>query len=159
MWPVRGRSGCRASALPAGSRVGYASHMPRPFVAYLAVVAGILVVDGLWLGVVAKRFYAKQLGYLMAPGVQWWAAALFYLLFAAGVVFFVVLPLVEGGSFVRVFLTGAFFGLVAYATYDLTNQALVRSWPVVVTIIDLTWGAFLTGLVSVISVATVRFLR
>lgn len=146
-------------ALAAGSRVGYACRMSKPLVAYLAVVAGILVIDGIWLGVVAKRFYAERLGYLMAPDVQWWAAALFYLLFAAGVVFFVVMPLVEGGSLVRVFLTGAFFGLVAYATYDLTNQALVRSWPATVTIIDLTWGAFLTGVVSVISLATVRFFR
>jgi uncharacterized membrane protein len=133
--------------------------MSKPLIAYLAVVAGILVIDGIWLGVVAKRFYAERIGYLMAPDVQWWAAALFYLLFAAGVVFFVVMPLVEAGPLVRVFLTGAFFGLVAYATYDLTNQALVRSWPVMVTVIDLTWGAFLTGAVSVISVAAVRFFK
>jgi uncharacterized membrane protein len=72
---------------------------------------------------------------------------------------FVLMPLVAGGSLVRVFLTGVFFGLVAYATYDLTNQALVRSWLVMVTIIDLTWGAFPTGAVSAISLATVQFFR
>jgi uncharacterized membrane protein len=133
--------------------------MSKSLVAYIAVVLGILVLDGIWLGAVAKRFYAEKLGYLLAPNVAWWAAALFYLLFAAGVAYFVVLPLAEGGSFGRAFASGAFFGLVTYATYDLTNQALVRSWPVVVTVIDLAWGALLTGTVSMFGLGAVRFFK
>ena len=130
--------------------------MTKPLVAYVAVLAGILCLDAIWLGIVAKRFYADKLGYLMAPNVAWWAAILFYLTFAAGVAYFVVLPMAGAGSLGRAFARGAFFGLVAYATYDLTNQALVRDWPVVVTAIDLAWGALISGTVSVIGLAAIR---
>ncbi len=133
--------------------------MKKILVTYAAVLAGILVLDAIWLGAVAKRFYSHKLGYLLAPDVRWWAAVSFYLVFAAGVAYFVVLPLAASGSLGRVFVTGAFFGLVTYATYDLTNQALIRDWPVVVTVIDLGWGALLTGAVSVIGVGAVRLLR
>jgi uncharacterized membrane protein len=133
--------------------------MHKPIVTYLAVLTSILVLDAIWLGAVAKRFYSKKLGYLLAPNVQWWAAALFYLLFAAGVTYFVVRPLAAGGSLGRAFAVGSFFGLVAYATYDLSSQALVRDWPVVVTVADLVWGALLTGLVSVIGLWSARLIR
>lgn len=133
--------------------------MRKILLPYVAVLAGILVLDAIWLGAVAKRFYADKLGYLMAPDVRWWAAELFYLLFASGVLYFVVLPLKATGSPGRAFVTGAFFGLVAYATYDLTNQAVVRGWPVVVTVIDLAWGALLTGMVSMIGLWSARFLK
>jgi uncharacterized membrane protein len=133
--------------------------MRKTLVIYVAVLAGILVLDAIWLGAVARRFYANRLGYLMAPEVRWWAAALFYLLFASGVLYFVVLPLEASGSPGRAFVTGAFFGLVAYAAYDLTNQALVRGWPIVVTAIDLAWGALLTGMVSVIGLWSARFFK
>jgi len=131
----------------------------KAFVIYVAVLAGILVLDAIWLGALARRFYADQLGYLTAPNVRWGAAALFYLLFAAGVTYFVVLPLAGGGSLGRAFAVGAFFGLVAYGTYDLTSQALVRSWPVVVTVVDLVWGALLTGMVSMLGLWSARFFK
>ena len=133
--------------------------MRKVLVTYVAVLAGILVLDAIWLGAVAKRFYANQLGYLMAPDVRWWAAALFYLLFTWGVLYFVVLPLKATGSPGRVFVTGALFGLVAYGTYDLTNQAVVRGWPVLVTAMDMAWGALLTGMVSVIGLWSARFFK
>jgi uncharacterized membrane protein len=133
--------------------------MRKALVTYVAVLAGILVLDAIWLGAVAKRFYANRLGYLMAPDVRWWAAALFYLLFASGVLYFVVLPLAATGSPGRAFVTGALFGLVAYGTYDLTSQAIVRGWPVVVTAIDLAWGALLTGTVSVIGLWSARLFK
>jgi uncharacterized membrane protein len=133
--------------------------MHKPLVTYVAVLAGILVLDAIWLGLVAKRLYSEKLGYLLSPNVQWWAAALFYLLFAAGVTFFVVQPLAAEGTLGRAFAVGAFFGLVAYATYDLTSQALVRGWPVVVTVADLVWGSLLTGLVSVIGLWSDRLFR
>ena len=133
--------------------------MRKTIVTYVAVLVGFLALDAVWLGAVAKRFYADKLGYLLAPDVRWWAAVSFYLVFAAGVAYFVVLPLAASGSLGRAFVTGAFFGLVTYATYDLTNQALIRGWPVVVTVIDLGWGALLTGAVSVIGVGAARLLR
>ena len=84
----------------------------------------------LWLGVVARGFYRRQLGGLLADQVNWAAAIVFYLLYIAGIVFFVTLPAARAGSLARALATGAFFGLVAYATYDLTNLATLKGWPV-----------------------------
>ena len=84
----------------------------------------------------------------MAPQVQWWAAAVFYLLFTLGIVIFVI-PL-GGGSLTRVIMYGALFGLVAYGTYDLTNQAVIRDWPVVMTVTDMIWGAVLTAVAAAV---------
>lgn len=136
----------------------YTTIMIKP---YLTVLAVTLVFDALWLGLVAKQFYAKYLGYLMAPSVQWWAAALFYALFAVGVTYFVVMPLsgIPAVSALKVFAVGALFGLVAYATYDLTSQALIREWPLIVTVVDLAWGAVLTGAVSTVAWWFVRIGR
>lgn len=122
---------------------------------YLSVLLSLLVIDAVWLGAVARGFYRARLGYLMADTVQWWAAAVFYLLFAAGLLVFTVQPNLSA-SMLRVFFMGALFGLVMYATYDLTNQATIRSWPLIVTIIDLVWGALLSGVVSVIAVRLLR---
>ncbi len=100
----------------------------------------------------AKNFYRKHLGYLMAPKVGWPAALLFYLLFIAGLVVFAVRPGVLAGAPLKGLLLGAFLGLISYATYDLTNQATVKDWPLVVTVVDLVWGTTLGGLVSGVSV-------
>jgi uncharacterized membrane protein len=105
--------------------------------------------DMVWLGVAAKNFYTKQMGFLMTPKVNWAAAILFYLLFLAGLVVFVIAPAVEKGSWVRALMFGALFGLVTYATYDLTNLATLKDWPLVLTVVDLTWGMALAGSVSV----------
>ncbi len=105
--------------------------------------------DMLWLGVAAKNFYTKQIGFLMTPKVNWAAAILFYLLFLAGLVVFVIAPAVEKDSWVRALLLGALFGLITYATYDLTNLATLKDWPLVLTVVDLTWGMVLAGSVSV----------
>jgi len=102
-----------------------------------------------WLGVAARNFYTKQIGFLMTPKVNWAAAILFYLLFLAGLVVFVIAPAVEKDSWVRALLLGALFGLITYATYDLTNLATLRDWPLALTVVDLTWGTALAGSVSV----------
>ena len=112
-------------------------------------------IDMIWLGVVAKTFYRKHLGYLLASPPRWSAAILFYLLYIGGVIFFAVLPARDIGSASRAALYGALFGFFTYATYDLTNLATVRDWPLIVTIVDICWGtllgcsvAFLTFLLS-----------
>ncbi len=120
---------------------------------YLITLAIFFAVDMVWLGVVAKNFYRKHLGYLMAPKVVWPAAILFYLLFIAGLVVFAVRPGLAAGGPLKAVLLGAFLGLVSYATYDLTNQATVKDWPLVVTVVDLIWGTALGGLVSGLSAA------
>ena len=105
-------------------------------------------IDMVWLGLVAKDFYRQQIGYLMRSDVNWAAAVIFYLVFIAGLVFFVISPAMEKGSWTYALLAGAFFGLVCYATYDLTSLATTKDWPLLVTIVDLAWGAVLAASVS-----------
>ncbi len=107
--------------------------------------------DMVWLGLVAKNFYAKQVGFLMRSSINWTAAILFYLLFIGGLVLFVIAPAVEKKSWIHALLLGAIFGLITYATYDLTNLATLKNWPLAVTIVDLAWGAVLGGSVSAIA--------
>lgn len=118
---------------------------------YAIALPVFFAIDLLWIGVVAKGFYANQIGALLKPDVNWTAAILFYLLFIVGLVVFVIGPAVEKGSWVHALLYGALFGLVCYATYDLTNLALAKDWPLLVTIVDLAWGAFLASSVSTIT--------
>ncbi len=118
---------------------------------YLVVLATFLGIDMVWLGLVAKKFYAEQIGFLMKTEVNWTAAIIFYLLFVGGLTWFVVSPALRGGSWQRALLPGMAFGLITYATYDLTNLATVKDWPLLVTIVDLVWGTFLAGAVSTIA--------
>jgi len=118
---------------------------------YLITLAIFFAIDMAWLTVVAKSFYRKHLGYLMAPKVFWPAAILFYLLFIAGLVVFAVRPGLAAGAPLKALLLGAFLGLVAYATYDLTNHATIKDWPALVTVVDLVWGTTLGGLVAWLS--------
>lgn len=113
--------------------------------AWAASVAVLFVLDGAWLLVVAKDFYKSQIGFLLSPAPRWWAAALFYPLYAAGLAVFVVEPSWRAGSPGKGALLGAFFGLVAYAAYDLTNLATVKGWPLPVTWVDMAWGAFVSA--------------
>lgn len=106
------------------------------------------LVDIVWLGVISKKLYKQYLGHLMAPTVNWPAAIIFYFLFIAGLVFFVLLPAIDKGSLTYAIAAGAFFGLVAYGTYDLTNLATLRDWPLTITVIDLIWGTFLNAATS-----------
>jgi uncharacterized membrane protein len=105
--------------------------------------------DMVWLGLAAKNFYTKQIGFLMTPKVNWTAAILFYLLFLLGLVAFVIDPAVEKDSWVHALLFGALFGLISYATYDLTNLATLKDWPLALSAVDMIWGSVLAGSVSV----------
>ena len=120
---------------------------------YCIALPIFFAVDMVWLGIAAKNFYAKHIGFLMKANVNWAAAILFYLLFIAGLVVFVVTPAIEKGSWVRAILFGALFGLITYATYDLTNLATLKDWPLVVTVVDLIWGTVLAAFVSVATYA------
>lgn len=115
---------------------------------YGATLVAFFAIDMLWLGLVARSFYRQHLGFLLSPNVNWVAALLFYLLFIAGILVFVVLPGLKADSLRTTLLYGAFFGLVTYATYDLTNLATVKQWPLIVTVVDLLWGMVLTAAVS-----------
>ncbi len=116
---------------------------------YLLCVPVALACDGLWLGLLARAFYRRHLGYLFADRFVWGAAAAFYLLHAAGVVYFAVLPaLREGGGWPRLLFSAAVFGLMTYGTYDLTNWATVRDWPAVVVLVDMAWGVAISLVVA-----------
>jgi uncharacterized membrane protein len=107
----------------------------------------ILALDLLWLGVVARPWYQAGIGHLMAERPVLAAAVLFYLLFAVGLMVFAVTPDASGGGWRRAALAGAMFGFFAYATYDLTNLATLRGWPVWLSALDMAWGT-LVGAVS-----------
>lgn len=116
---------------------------------YFVALPVFFVIDMIWLGLVASGFYRDQIGFLMTPEVNWPPAIAFYLLFVIGLVFFVVAPALEKGSWVHALLAGALFGLITYATYDLTNLATLKDWPLLLTLVDLVWGAVLAASVSV----------
>lgn len=123
---------------------------------YLLALPVFFAIDMVWLGLVAKTFYSDHIGFLMTKDVKWAAALIFYGLFIAGLVFFVITPALEKKSWTHALYTGIFFGLVTYATYDLTNLATLKQWPMIVTIVDLLWGMTVSGLVSVITYSIVR---
>lgn len=118
---------------------------------YAIALPVFFAIDMAWLGLIAKNFYNKHLGYLMTSNVNWAAAIIFYLLFIVGLVVFVITPAMQKNSWAHALLFGALFGLIAYATYDLTNLATVKNWPLLVTIVDLAWGAALAAGVSTIT--------
>jgi uncharacterized membrane protein len=119
---------------------------------YLVTFVVFLAVDALWLGLVAPRFYQAQIGALMAKRPKWAAAGVFYLVFVVGLVVFCVAPGVQQSSLGWAALHGALFGLVTYATYELTNLATLESWPLLLTLVDLGWGMVLSTATTVLSV-------
>jgi len=118
---------------------------------YLIALPVFFVIDMVWLVLVAKKFYNTHLGFLMKSDINWYAAVIFYLLFIGGLVVFVITPAMEKQSLVHSLFYGALFGLITYATYDLTNLATLKDWPLVVTIVDLGWGMVLSASVAVIT--------
>jgi uncharacterized membrane protein len=115
---------------------------------FLIALPIFFVIDMAWLVLVAKKFYQEQIGFLMKPDINWFAAIIFYLLFIAGLVIFVIAPAIEKHSWVNAVVLGALFGLITYATYDLTNLATMKDWPLLVTIVDLIWGTVLAASIS-----------
>lgn len=118
---------------------------------YLITLPVFFAVDMVWLTLVAKDFYSKQIGFLMKPNINWAAAVIFYLLFIGGLIIFVIMPALEKKSWNNALLLGALFGLITYATYDLTNLSTIKNWPLLVTVVDLIWGMVLSASVSLIS--------
>ncbi len=115
---------------------------------YLATVPVFFAIDLLWLGVIAKDLYQENLAHLLSPAVNWPAAFLFYLLYIAGIILFAVKPGLEGQSLARAAMWGGLFGFFTYMTYDLTNLATLRNWPVTIVLVDIAWGTTLCALVA-----------
>lgn len=119
--------------------------MPPFAIAYLASAATMLLLDAVWLTVAVPRLYRPQLGNLLSDQPNLPVAAIFYLLYVVGIVVLVVLPAAESGSWPAALGLGGLLGLVAYGTYDFTNLATLRGWPVMLSFIDVAWGVLLTA--------------
>ena len=118
------------------------------FSLYALTVPFLAVLDAVWIGGLARTYYKTQLGALLSPQVLWVPAIALYFLYAAGIVFFVLQPALAAHSLTRAVLGGMFFGLVAFGVYDLTNLATTANWPVVMSFVDMAWGAFQGAVVS-----------
>lgn len=115
---------------------------------YGAVFITMLVIDIIWLRFIAVSWYEEGMGSLLAESPNLWAAAAFYLIYPLGLVIFAVLPGEGSAGLMKVALMGAMFGFFAYATYDLTNLAVVRNWPIGLSLLDIAWGSLLSGVAA-----------
>jgi len=115
---------------------------------YLLTALVFFALDFVWLSRVAQGFYQNYLGHLLRPEPLILAAVVFYALYIAGIIVFAVLPGIEAGDLSKTVMLGAFLGLFAYATFDLTCRALFIDFPIVVVVVDLIWGSVLTAAVS-----------
>ena len=128
-------------------------------ISYLLTALVFFAIDMVWLGFIAKNLYRKYLGAFLSDTVNWPAAIVFYLLFIGGIFYFAILPAAEKNSLGKAILGGALFGFLAYATYDLTNLATLKNWPLTIVWIDMAWGAVLTGLVSTAGFYIVKWMH
>jgi uncharacterized membrane protein len=118
--------------------------IPKLIISYLLTALVFFAIDMLWLGLIAKNLYRKYLGSFLSDTVNWTAAIVFYFLFIVGIFYFAILPAIEKNALAKAVLSGFF----TYATYDLTNLATLKNWPLPIVFIDMAWGAVLTTLVS-----------
>lgn len=123
-------------------------HVTKIIYTYLAMTGTFLAADMLWLGVIAKNFYRSQIGHLMKATPDWIAALVFYALFIVGIMVFCVLPHYQKGTIYDALLYGALFGFFTYMTYDLTNYAVLKDWPLGIVPVDILWGVVLAAAVS-----------
>ena len=109
---------------------------------FLSSFITFLILDFIWLGFIAKDFYARQLALYLTDNVIWSSALIFYVIFNIGLLIFVIIPSIEKNSYLTLVLYAILYGLVTFATYDLTNLATVKEWPLIVSLIDMAWGMF-----------------
>jgi uncharacterized membrane protein len=115
---------------------------------YITTLTSLAILDWLWLGVITKNFYKDHLGGLFRADFLWPAIILFYLLYAAAIVYFAILP--AQGIWTKALLAGILLGFTAYMTYDLVNFATLKDWPLTVVLADIAWGCFITGVAATI---------
>jgi uncharacterized membrane protein len=123
--------------------------MTRSLIAYLVTLLVMVTLDLLWLGLIAKPVYQQGIGHLMAERPNLTVALLFYAVYAVGLVVFAVLPHAADAGWAKAAFAGALFGFFAYATYDLTNLATLKGWPVGVSLLDMAWGSTVSAAASV----------
>lgn len=133
--------------------------LTKLFISYALTFVVFFIVDMAWLGFIAKDLYKKYLGGFLSEQVNWTAAVVFYLLFIVGVFIFAIMPSVEKNAVVSAVTLGALFGFFTYATYDLTNLATLKGWPINIVIIDILWGSVLTAIVSTAGFYIVKYVQ
>jgi uncharacterized membrane protein len=121
-------------------------------VAFAVTAVVFLILDAIWLGLISRNLYQREIGELLLPKPNFSAAAVFYVIYIAGLVYFCVVPGVVEQSAMRGLLNGAIFGIVAYATYDLTNLATLKGWSTALVFIDIAWGAVASAIASAVAV-------
>ncbi|WP_296815150.1 DUF2177 family protein [Brevundimonas sp.] len=132
--------------------------MLKTATAYLSFALAFGALDFVWLSQMAPRVYRPAIGEIMADQVRWGPALAFYLIYVLGVTLLVVMPALRDGGVMRAAWTGALFGFVAYATYDLTNQATLRVWPTHLSLTDMAWGTVATAVASIVAVIATRMI-
>ena len=125
---------------------------------YLLTVPIFFAIDIIWLGYLAKGFYRKNLAFILSPDVNWPAAITFYLIYIVGILFFGVVPALERASLARAIVWGGLYGFFTYATYDLTNMALIKGWPLKIVVVDILWGMVLCAAVAMASFGIARWM-
>jgi len=125
---------------------------------YALTIPVFFVIDIIWLGVIARGFYRRHLGFILSPDVNWVAAIIFYLMYIVGILFFAVRPALNEGSWQQAVLLGGLYGFFTYATYDFTNLATLKDWPPIIVLVDILWGVCLCTIVSALSFAIARWL-
>lgn len=125
---------------------------------YVITFIVFFAIDIIWLGFIAKNLYKENLGHLMATSTNWTAAIILYAFFIGGLLFFVINPALGKDSIIYALFVGALFGFITYATYDMTNLATLRDWPLKITIIDIAWGTVLNGLTASISFYIIKLI-
>ena len=131
--------------------------MLKYVIAYLSTAALFLAVDFVWLSIMANGFYRNRIPDVIGTQANYPAAIAFYLIFVAGIVIFAVSPALENGRWTTALVYGALFGFTAYATSDLTNPATLKQWSTTVTIVDMGWGTFASGLCATLSLLFTRW--
>jgi uncharacterized membrane protein len=126
---------------------------------YLIAIVVFFTIDIVWLGAVAKNLYREHLGFLLKDNFNMTAAAIFYIFYIAGLLFFVIIRAVELSSWQYALIAGAFFGFITYATYDMTNLATIKDWPAIITVIDIIWGSILCGATSLITYLLINYFK
>lgn len=133
--------------------------MLKPIALYIIATITFFAIDLTWLGLIARKFYFSQLGHLMKTDINWIAAISFYLIFIVGILVFAVYPAINSNSIQKAIILGALFGFIAYATYDLTNLATLKDWPIKLVIVDMLWGAVISALVASITFYLSRYVN
>lgn len=120
----------------------------KDILGYLTTLVTFLIIDFTWLGIIAKKLYRDELGSLLKTQFNLPVAFVFYVIFTLGLYILVILPAVEKQSISKLIVTSILFGVVTYATYDLTNLATLNNWSTKITMIDIVWGGVLSLVTS-----------